>query len=160
LAYGHGGGIIGGVTNAIVFCGLQGSGKSTFYARRFGETHVRLNLDMLRTRNREDILLHACLAAQQPFVADNTNPTPSQRSRYAALARASGFEAVECYWFDTPIERCIERNAARTQDQRVPEIAVRGTAAKFVPPTKAEGFDRIYRVASGESADFALEELP
>src|SRR3712207_7912749 len=62
-----------------LFRSLQGSGKSTFYARRFADTHVRLNLDMLRTRHREDILLHACLAAQQPFVAANTNPTPPDR---------------------------------------------------------------------------------
>jgi predicted kinase len=77
------------VITAIVFCGLQGSGKSTYFARRFADTHVRLNLDMLRTRNREDVLLHACLAVQQPFVADNTNPTPPQRSRYAALGPGS-----------------------------------------------------------------------
>lgn len=69
---------------AVVFCGVQGSGKSTFFVERFAHTHVRLNLDMLRTRSREDILLHACLAAQQPFVADNTNATRAQRQRYGA----------------------------------------------------------------------------
>jgi predicted kinase len=148
------------VNDAIVFCGLQGSGKSTFFARRFADTHVRLNLDMVRTRNREDILLHACLAVQQPFVADNTNPTPPQRSRYAILARAAGFQTVECYWFDVAVERCVTQNAGRTPDRCVPEIAIRGTAAKFVPPTRAEGFDRVYRVTVGDDGTFAEEELP
>jgi hypothetical protein len=42
---------------AVVFSGVQGVGKSTFYRERFFATHVRINLDMLRTRNREDVLL-------------------------------------------------------------------------------------------------------
>lgn len=149
------------MSNAIIFCGLQGSGKSTFFARRFAETHVRLNLDMLRTRNREDILLHACLAAQQPFVVDNTNPTVAQRARYATLARAAGFHAVECYWFDTPVEICIARNDARPVNARVPEIAIRGTAAKLVIPSKAEGFDRVWRVSrdGAERDEVAIDQI-
>ena len=65
---------------AIVFCGVQGSGKSTFFASRFAGTHVRLNRDMLGTRHREDVLLHACLAVRQPFVADlDEDLLPSRR---------------------------------------------------------------------------------
>src|SRR3954471_11136560 len=152
--------MIPAVITAIVFCGLQGSGKSTFYARRFADTHVRLNLDMLRTRKREDVLLHACLAVQQPFVADNTNPTPPQRLRYAALARAARYESVECYWFDVPVDRCIANNAGRPEAKRVPVVAIHGTAAKFVPPTRAEGFDVIRRVSVGEDGTFVVEDLP
>ena len=148
------------MSTAIVFCGLQGSGKSTYFAQRFARTHVRLNLDMLRTRNREDVLLHACLAVQQQFVADNTNPTPSQRARYATHARSSGFAAVECYWFDTPVDVCIARNATRPAGEQVPEIAIRGTAAKFVPPTRAEGFDRVWRVTTGDNGVMNVDELP
>ncbi|WP_197529108.1 ATP-binding protein [Aeoliella mucimassa] len=37
----------------VVFIGLQASGKSTFYKQRFVDTHMRLNLDMLRTRYRD-----------------------------------------------------------------------------------------------------------
>ncbi|MDB5295174.1 MAG: kinase [Phycisphaerales bacterium] len=144
---------------AIVFCGLQGSGKSTFFARRFADTHVRLNLDTLRTRHREDVLLHACLAIQQPFVADNTNPTPTSRRRYAALARAAGFAGVECYWFDVPTDLCVARNAARPEDKRVPEVGVRGTAAKFVQPTRAEGFDRVWRVTPGDGGEVVVAEV-
>jgi predicted kinase len=147
------------MSTAVVFCGLQGSGKSTFFARHFAATHIRLNLDMLRTRHREDVLLHACLAVGQPFVADNTNPTPPQRARYATLARAAGFAAVECYWFDTPVEVCVARNADRPEATRVPEIGVRGTAAKLVPPTRAEGFDKVWRVSLGEGGEVVVEGL-
>ncbi|HEX8912809.1 MAG TPA: AAA family ATPase [Humisphaera sp.] len=147
-----------GIT-AIVFTGPQGSGKSTFFAERFADTHVRLNLDMLGTRHREDVLLHACLAAKQPFVADNTNLTPPQRARYAALARAAGFDAVECYWFDVPVDVCVVRNAERPEHKRVPEVAIRGTMAKFAPPTRAEGFDRVWRVTPGPDGGAVVEPV-
>ena len=32
---------------AVIFIGLQASGKSTFYRQRFFRTHVRTNMDML-----------------------------------------------------------------------------------------------------------------
>jgi predicted kinase len=130
---------------AVVFSGVQGSGKSTFFRERFFATHVRLNLDMLRTRNREDILLHACLAAQQPFVVDNTNPTRRQRERYARLAAAAGFSAV-LYYFESKSADALARNAARPEPFRVPDLAILGTLAKLEPPSPDEGFGRIYRV--------------
>src|SRR4029077_2067989 len=72
---------------AIIFVGVQGSGKTTFYRERFFDTHLRISLDMLRTRHREQLLVAACLAAKQPFVIDNTNPLPADRARYIGLAR-------------------------------------------------------------------------
>ena len=41
---------------AVILIGIQGSGKSTFYRERFFDTHVRINLDMLKTRQREKLL--------------------------------------------------------------------------------------------------------
>ena len=145
---------------AIVFCGVQGSGKSTFFAQRFAHTHVRLNLDMLKTRTREDILLHACLAAQQPFVADNTNATRAQRQRYVRLAAAAGFGAV-LYYFESKVEDALARNAARPAAFRVPDLAVRGTFAKLEPPARDEGFGRMYFVrlaAAAGGGGFEVED--
>jgi predicted kinase len=76
---------------AILFTGIQATGKSSFYRERFFHTHVRINLDMLRTRHRERVLLRACLDALQPFVVDNTNLTRRDRAAYIELARAAGF---------------------------------------------------------------------
>ncbi len=64
---------------AILFIGIPATGKSTFYKCYFADTHVRINLDMLKTRRREDILLQAGLKAKQRFVVDNTNPTRANR---------------------------------------------------------------------------------
>ena len=142
---------------AIVFCGIQGTGKSTFYKERFFATHVRINLDMLRTRNREDILLHACLAAQQPFVADNTNLTREQRGRYARLGAAAGFRAV-LYYFESKVADALARNAARPEPFRVPELGVRGAFAKLQVPARDEGFDQMCFVRTDGAGGFDVSE--
>jgi len=49
---------------AIIFTGIQAAGKTSFYLERFFRTHVRINLDMLRTRHREWLLLNACIEAK------------------------------------------------------------------------------------------------
>ena len=61
--------------------GLQASGKSSFYLQQFYDTHIRLNLDMLKTRHREQLLFRACLTAKQPLVIVDILPT----------AKAGGF---------------------------------------------------------------------
>lgn len=60
---------------AVLFCGIQATGKTTFFKQRFFKTHIRISLDQLNTRNKEQRFLETCVATQQPFVVDNTNPT-------------------------------------------------------------------------------------
>jgi len=130
---------------AVLLIGLQGAGKSTFYRERFFATHVRLNLDMLRTRRRETLLLNACLAGGVSFVVDNTNATIAARARYLALARAARFRCIG-YYFDVPLALCLARNAARPPSERVPPVGIYGTRKRLQLPTLAEGFDVLYRV--------------
>ena len=142
---------------AIIFTGLQGAGKSTFYRERFFATHLRLNLDMLRTRRREALLFEACLTGQISFVADNTNPTIAERARYVAPARAAGYR-ISGYYFDIPIAVCLKRNTARPATERVPPIGLYGTRKRLHPPTPDEGFDVLYRVALGDEGVLVVEE--
>jgi len=79
---------------AVIFIGIQASGKSSFYRERFFNTHVRINLDMLKTAHRQQVLLDACLASKQPFVIDNTNATIAKRSMFISAAKAAGFRVV------------------------------------------------------------------
>src|SRR5579862_5175523 len=104
---------------AIILIGIQGSGKSTFYRRRFFDTHVRINLDMLRTRRREQLLLAACLEGGQRFVVDNTNATAADRARYIEPARAARFKVIACF-FRVELREAIARNALRSGKQKVP----------------------------------------
>jgi predicted kinase len=141
---------------AVIFIGLQASGKSTFYAQRFFHTHVRINLDMLKTRRREKTLMQACLEAGQPFVIDNTNPTPEDRGRYIVDAKTHGFRVVG-YYFRSSVAECLPRNAGRTGRQRIPVPGVLATHAKLGLPSLAEGFDALYYVRISEPGEFSVE---
>ena len=44
---------------SIILVGVQGAGKSTFYRERFAATHVRISLETLQARAREQLLLAA-----------------------------------------------------------------------------------------------------
>jgi predicted kinase len=142
----------------ILFVGAQAAGKSTFFHDRFRDTHIRINLDMLRTRHRESGLIEACLTFKQKFVVDNTNATAEDRARYIVRARAAGF-AVVGYFFDAPLPEMLERNAARMGRARVPDVAIRATARKMQPPTFAEGFDALHRVVPRAGGGFDITEI-
>lgn len=131
---------------AVLFVGLQASGKTTFYLARFFRTHVRISLDQLRTRHREAILLRACLEAKQPFVVDNTNPTAAERARYLRPARAAGFRTVG-YVFRPDVAGSLARNSERPPAERIPVPGVLGTAKRFEIPTLDEGFDELWWVS-------------
>lgn len=142
---------------AIIFVGIQGAGKSTFYRDRFFNTHIRINLDMLKTRHREQIFLQACLEAKQPFVVDNTNPTVEERSRYIVPAKEKGFRVVG-YYFQVKLEDCKLRNRMREPKQIVPLVGLLATYKKLVLPSWQEGFDAIYIVKNDLNYSFIVKE--
>ncbi len=143
---------------AVIFIGVQGAGKSTYFKERFFDTHVRINLDMLKTRHREAVLLEACISSRQPFVVDNTNATVEARQRYIGPAKTAGFSVVGHY-FDVSPHEAVHRNAQRTGKRRVPDKAVYGTHRRLEPPTYVEGFDVLFRVTVVEEGGFNVEEM-
>jgi len=142
---------------AVIFIGIQATGKSTFYAQQFFKSHIRLSLDMLRTRYREQLLLNACLAAKQPFVIDNTNPTVEDRAKYILPARISQF-GVAGYYFQSNAKAALERNATRTGNERIPDAGIFGTYKRLQLPTFDEGFDELYYVSINENNGFEIKE--
>jgi predicted kinase len=140
---------------AVVFCGIQASGKTTFYRERLFETHVRLSLDLLRTRHRERVLLAACLEAGQAFVVDNTNPTVVERARYIGPALAAGFRVVG-YFFATDPRAAFARNQRREGRAVVPPAGLFGTQKRLQLPTLEEGFARVDRVEIVEPRGFRV----
>lgn len=142
---------------AILLIGLQGAGKSTFFCQRWFDTHVRINLDMLRTRHRERLLVAACLEAKQPYVVDNTNASREQRAPYLAQAKESGFR-VAGYYLASRIEDCLVRNATRPPQRVVPVKGLLGTAGRLERPARNEGFDELFYVSIDTSGEFVVSE--
>lgn len=130
---------------SIIFCGVQASGKTTFYLRNFFKTHIRISLDQLNTRNKETIFIKTCLNIQQRFVVDNTNPAKHERSKYIKLSKEKKFRVIG-YYFHTEVEKAIERNSKRTGKEKIPEVGIRGTFKRLELPAKDEGFDELYHV--------------
>lgn len=128
--------------HAVVFIGIPGSGKSSFYKETFFTTHVRISLDLVKTRYREKRLLDVCLETDQRFVVDNTNPTRAERAAYIAPARAARVRyTIHGYIFESQVEECLRRNATRPEAQRVPDVAILSAAKKLELPSMDEGFD-------------------
>jgi predicted kinase len=142
---------------AVIFIGIQGAGKSTFYKERFFDTHMRLNLDMLKTRHREQLLLKAFIEAKQSFVVDNTNVTREQRARYITAAKPARFKIIG-YYFETVIEDAMKRNSVRSGKKRIPERGISATYKKLETPSLNEGFDLLYRVHIDSLNNFVVME--
>ncbi len=139
---------------AVIFVGLQASGKSSFYKDRFFSTHVRISLDLLKTRNRERRLMAACLETQQPFVIDNTNPSRAERTKYIEASKTAKYSVIG-YYFRSKVQDSLQRNKMRIA--RVPTAGILSTAKKLELPSLDEGFDNLKYVRLTESG-FVVEE--
>jgi predicted kinase len=141
----------------VLFSGIQATGKSTFYQQRFFHSHVRLSLDLLRTRHREQRFLQVCLETQMRCVVDNTNPTRAERASYITPARAAGFEIVG-YFFQSIAADALVRNRQRPVERQVPDKGIRGTRNRLEIPAPSEGFDKLYYVRVAGNQEFTLTE--
>jgi predicted kinase len=141
----------------IIFIGIQGSGKTSFYRERFFDTHIRISLDMLRTRHRERLLIEACIAAKQSFVVDNTNVLQQERAKYIAPAKSFNFRVVG-YYFQSQVEAALNRNRQRVGKECVPEKAILGTYKKLEMPSVQEGSDELHYVCLGDENRFLVKE--
>ena len=129
----------------VIMIGLQGSGKSTFYEKYLSADYVRVNLDTLKTRYQERLLIEKCLHEEKCFAVDNTNPTREDRARYITVAKENGYRVIG-YFMESKIKDCIARNALREGKARIPEKAIAATSNKLEIPSFDEGFDALYFV--------------
>jgi hypothetical protein len=136
---------------AVILCGVQGSGKTTLYRDRFLDTHVHVSLDLVHSRSREAELVRECLETRRPFVVDNTNPTPADRARYVTPAREAGFKVIGYL---------VEADAAEAFARAgIPPSRVAATARSLQNPTPEEGFDELWHATAAPGGGWRIEPL-
>ena len=134
----------------IIFVGLQGAGKSTYYHANLAATHVHVSKDLMtNARNRDakqQQMIEEALAAGRSVVVDNTNPTPDVRAPLIAQGRRHGARVIACF-FESSVKDAVIRNRRREGKARVPDVAIFVTAKKLKAPTPEEGFDEVRVIA-------------
>ncbi len=139
------------MAEAVIFIGLQGSGKTTYFTNHFAATHTHVSRDIQETAERERALIHECLRSGRSFVLDNTNATRAVREPYIREAKAAGFRVLS-YFFDTPVRTAIGRNNHRKDKKPIPVPAMLRTAKRLEPPSLEEGIDAIRTITPERDA--------
>ena len=135
----------------VIFVGLPGSGKSTWYFAHFAKTHAHVSKDLMpharRRDDRQSMAVEKALAAGESVVIDNTNPSRDARAPLIALGKRHGARII-AYYFECSVRVAIVRNAQREGKARVPKVAIFTTQKKLQPPALDEGFDEVHVVRS------------
>lgn len=137
----------------VILCGIQCSGKTTFFQERFLSTHGHISLDVLGNRSKESNAFQHHLESGMPVVIDNTNANRKLRAEYIAEGKRAGYSIVG-FEFQTPIALAIKRNKVRNSQRTVlglsilPDAAIFTTVKKLDSLSYEEGFDNIYVVRS------------
>lgn len=145
----------------IIGIGVPGCGKTTHLkplAQKLGLAYV--NGDDIREELTGDPKDHTRetavwnLARQRiktellnrGVVVDATHTKKKDRIDIIKFCKDNGAREITAYWFNTPLDTCLERNALRPRV--VPEEAVKKmhNRLQLNPPDLEEGFTRILKI--------------
>ena len=87
----------------------------------------------------------------ETIYVDATHLNPKSRSKTVNRINRDNVEEMNCIYFTTPFEVCLDRNSFRQGRQCVPETAMYNMARSYSKPEFSEGFDRIF--AADENGD-------
>jgi len=134
------------VPELVIFVGLPGAGKSTYYAAHFAQTHMQVSKDLMPNARRRDdkqtLAIGKALEEGKNVVIDNTNPSSDIRAPLIALGKRHNARIIACY-FECSVRAAIVRNRQRQGKGRVPDVAIFTTQKKLQPPVPEEGFDEV-----------------
>ena len=133
--------------------GLPGSGKSYWAARAGAGVLSSDAVRALLTGSEENQAVNSLVfqtlryllkmrvrAGAELTIIDATSLTAKERRSWIRLAAALDCDP-EAVFFDTPVETCKVRNAARSRV--VPDAVMNRFAARLTPPSTDEGFAKV-----------------
>jgi predicted kinase len=147
----------------VILIGLPAAGKTTFYQRRLAPTHRHISKDHWPNATRKDErqarLMREAFAEGASVAIDNTNPAVEDRRPIIEIARAHGARVIG-YYLDASTREAVGRNRRRTGAHRVPDVAIFTRAKRLAVPTRAEGFDELYRVSIEADGEYDVRPMP
>ena len=117
--------------------GVPGSGKSTLAQKLVNKGYAILNADSIREelwgdagdqRDPEQVFslffkrMDEMLDAGSDIVIDNANTNPKHREQLISRAKSKGYEDIQLWVLDVPLETCLQRN--RDRQRQVPDDIV------------------------------------
>jgi len=138
------------MAEAVIFVGLPGAGKTTYYRANLAKTHVLVSGDVHGSVKDQMAVLKTCIQDGLSFAADNTNVTRAARAPFIRAAKDAGYDILCCY-FDIPVRTAIGRNNHRRDKKAIPVPAILRSAKNLEPPALEEGFEeiRVIRAVDG-----------
>lgn len=125
----------------VMFVGMAGSGKSTYYEKYLKPLHyVNINRDELKTKAKVMKLTKETIKKGENLVINATNPKRETREEYYKLARENNYDIVILYF----IRDGYSWNELRAGKEHVPNIAYHIFFKNLEPPTKEEG--ELYKI--------------
>ncbi|OMJ84442.1 hypothetical protein SteCoe_14455 [Stentor coeruleus] len=138
-------------TEAIIFVGSPGSGKSTFW-KNYLSNYTRVNNDTLKSKEKCLKTMRASLQNNKSCVIDNTNPTTIVRAEYIAVAKEFNIP-VRCFIFRMPKDMAFHLDTLRRVNKhrnhlsgRVGSMPIHKFYKDFNEPNLKEGFEEIKEV--------------
>lgn len=122
----------------VIFVGMPGSGKSSYYHQYLSATHRHINQDQLKTKDKVLKKLTEVMAKGESVVVDNTSPSQSTREIYYQLAEKYSYKVIIIYF----ISDGYGWNKLRSHP--VPDIAYHGYFKKLNPPTRENTPGQVY----------------
>ena len=130
--------------DVVIMVGYQGSGKSTFAAKHFGDRYTILQGDILKTEAKMTKHLKLELGAGNSVVLDATNPSIKKRAVFIKIAKDNGAR-VRIVHIASTIEEALMNNAKR--DKPIPKIAFYLFRKHYEQPTIEEGVEEVITVS-------------
>lgn len=143
----------------LILMGLPGSGKST-YSQDLHDilNFVRINQDELGSRDKcaEKANQYINLAKNEKnsdliICIDRTNIDKRQRANWIKLAKHHGIKEIECLYFKSTPEKCLERMIKRKDHPTIPQTTSKEKMKQIInkfyksleEPTHDEGLSSI-----------------
>ncbi|KAF1928602.1 DNA kinase/phosphatase Pnk1 [Didymella exigua CBS 183.55] len=140
----------------VLLVGSPGAGKSSFYWKYFQPLgHIRVNQDILKTREKCVKTATALIEEGTSVVVDNTNADQDVRAVWVDLAKKHSVP-IRCVHFTASAKLCEHNDTVRALNlgqetnpenrTMLPKLAFTSFASRFRAPKLEEGFKEIITV--------------